>query len=227
MRVRCIAVYTAKVPIDHVASFAKGPSQMQMSVAIGLCGNPKTALGISWGRTVYFPVLLYIGHALRHGPPELYSYTSLYIAIQRYTLYTAIHYTTLQHPSVDAPGSGLLSPGLWPAQGRPGVGTHVGSPWPQHDIHYESPPRGFPTLPPNRASPLCLYDSTCDSFSGAVRSKWKCRCKVQRCKVCTGVCVSIRQTTSLIVRGLGRAFLCLSVCLSVSVCTLDILESSP
>ena len=30
----------------------------------------------------------------------------------------------------------------------------------------------------------------------------------------TGSCVSIRQTTSLVVRGLGRAFLCLSVCLS-------------
>ena len=39
MRVRCIAVYTAKVPIDHVASFAKGASQMQMSVAIGPYGS--------------------------------------------------------------------------------------------------------------------------------------------------------------------------------------------
>ena len=29
----------------------------------------------------------------------------------------------------------------------------------------------------------------------------------------TGSCVSVRQTTSLVVRGLGRAFLCLSVCL--------------
>jgi len=29
----------------------------------------------------------------------------------------------------------------------------------------------------------------------------------------TGSCVSIRQTTTLVVRGLGRAFLCLSVCL--------------
>ena len=32
------------------------------------------------------------GHALRHGPPELYSYASLYIAIHRYTLYS---YTSL------------------------------------------------------------------------------------------------------------------------------------
>jgi len=29
----------------------------------------------------------------------------------------------------------------------------------------------------------------------------------------TGSCVSIRQTTTLVVRGLGREFLCLSVCL--------------
>ena len=132
MRVRCIAVYTAKVPIDHVASFAKGPSQMQMSVAIGLCGNPKTALGISWGRTVYFPVLLYIGHALRHGPPELYSYTSLYIAIQRYTLYTAIHRYTLYTsttPLCRRPGVGtpltrpLAGPG--PARGRDSCGLPV------------------------------------------------------------------------------------------------------
>ena len=34
----------------------------------------------------------------------------------------------------------------------------------------------------------------------------------------TGSCVSVRQTTSLVVRGLGRAFLCLSVCLSVVGC---------
>eukprot|EP00964_Phaeocystis_antarctica_P082751 scaffold51969_cov61-Phaeocystis_antarctica.AAC.1 len=34
----------------------------------------------------------------------------------------------------------------------------------------------------------------------------------------TGSCVSVRQTTNLVVRGLGRAFLCLSVCLSVTVC---------
>eukprot|EP00964_Phaeocystis_antarctica_P020295 scaffold11206_cov74-Phaeocystis_antarctica.AAC.1 len=33
----------------------------------------------------------------------------------------------------------------------------------------------------------------------------------------TGSCVSVRQTTSLVVRGLGRAFLCLSVCLSAKV----------
>ena len=34
----------------------------------------------------------------------------------------------------------------------------------------------------------------------------------------TGSCVSVRQTTTLVVRGLGRAFLCLSVCLSVCLC---------
>jgi hypothetical protein len=40
------------------------------------------------------------------------------------------------------PGStsrGRDSPGHWPARGRPGVGTHLGSPWPRCDIHYESP----------------------------------------------------------------------------------------
>ena len=31
----------------------------------------------------------------------------------------------------------------------------------------------------------------------------------------TDKCVSVRQTTTLVVLGLGRAFLCLSVCLSV------------
>ena len=31
----------------------------------------------------------------------------------------------------------------------------------------------------------------------------------------TGSCVSVLQTTNLVVYGLGRAFLCLSVCLSV------------
>ena len=31
----------------------------------------------------------------------------------------------------------------------------------------------------------------------------------------TGSCVSVRQTTTLVVRGLGRAFLCLSICLCV------------
>ena len=37
--VRDIAVYTAKNPIDHVASFAKGASQMRMSVTIGPYGS--------------------------------------------------------------------------------------------------------------------------------------------------------------------------------------------
>ena len=62
-------MYTAKVVMGHVASFDPGASQMQISVAIELygsydpvvCVNTKTALGISWGRTVYvdhFSVLL-------------------------------------------------------------------------------------------------------------------------------------------------------------------------
>ena len=37
---------------------------------------------------VYKP--LYLGH-LRHGPPELYSYTSLCIAIQRYTTFVIFY----------------------------------------------------------------------------------------------------------------------------------------
>ena len=58
-------------------------------------------------------------------------------------------------PGVDVPGStsrGRDSPGHWPARGRPGVGTHLGSPWPRCDIHYESPGVPSPTLPPTRAS---------------------------------------------------------------------------
>ena len=39
------------------------------------------------------------GHALRHGPPELYSYTALY-TIQ---LYSAIHYTTSTTPLCTPP----------------------------------------------------------------------------------------------------------------------------
>ena len=37
----------------------------------------------------------------------------------------------------------------------------------------------------------------------------------KRCHAFTGSGVSVRQTTNLVVRGLGRAFLCLSVCLPV------------
>ena len=55
----------------------------------------------------------------------------------------------LDVPGVDVPGStsrGRDSPGHWPARGRPGVGTHLGSPWPRCDIHYES--SGVPDPPP-------------------------------------------------------------------------------
>ena len=96
-----IAMYTAKVAVGHVASFDPGASQMQMSVAIGPCGSydpvetPKPLWGspgaeLSTWTTFQFCCETAIhGHALRHGPPELYSYTALYI-IQ---LYIAIQYT--------------------------------------------------------------------------------------------------------------------------------------
>ena len=54
-------------------------------------------------------------------------------------------------PGPTCPGStprGRDSPGHWPARGRPGVGTHLGSPWPRYDIHYESP--GVPDPPPHQ-----------------------------------------------------------------------------
>ena len=44
-----------------------------------------------WSTFKFDVYTLYMGHALRHGPPELYSYTALYIAIN----YTAIHRYTL------------------------------------------------------------------------------------------------------------------------------------
>ena len=75
---------------------------MQMSVAIELYGydpveTPTRSgdlLGPNCLRGPLFSFAvkpLYIGHALRHGPPELYSYTALYSAIH----YTAIHRYTL------------------------------------------------------------------------------------------------------------------------------------
>ena len=103
-------MYTAKVAVGHVASFDPGASQMKISVAIELYGSydpvetPKPLWGspgaeLSTWTTFQFCCETAIhGHALRHGPPELYSYTALYI-IQ---LYIALHYTTLQHPPLRA-----------------------------------------------------------------------------------------------------------------------------
>ena len=76
---------------------------MQMSVAIGpygsydpvetpkpLWGSPGAELS-TWTTFQFCCETAIHGHALRHGPPELYSYTSLYSAIH----YTAIHRYTL------------------------------------------------------------------------------------------------------------------------------------
>ena len=99
-------MYTAKVAVGHVASFDTGASQMQISVAIELYGSydpvetPKPLWGspgaeLSTWTTFQFCCETAIhGHALRHGPPELYSYTALYI-IQ---LYIAIQYSTSTTP---------------------------------------------------------------------------------------------------------------------------------
>ena len=60
---------------------------------------------------------------------------------------------TYEVPGAAVPGverstaRGRDSPGRRPARGRPGVGTHLGSPWPRYDIHYESP--GVPDPPPS------------------------------------------------------------------------------
>ena len=75
---------------------------MQMSVAIGpygsydpvetpkpLWGSPGAELS-TWTTFQFCCETAIHGHALRHGPPELYSYTALYI-IQ---LYSAIQYTS-------------------------------------------------------------------------------------------------------------------------------------
>ena len=91
-------MYTAKVAVGHVASFDTGASQMQISVAIELYGSydpvetPKPLWGspgaeLSTWTTFQFCCETAIhGHALRHGPPELYSSDT---AIHRYTaLYT-------------------------------------------------------------------------------------------------------------------------------------------
>ena len=90
---------------------------MQMSGAIGPYGSydPVETPKPLWGppgaelstcaTTFQFSVKPPIhGHALCHGPPELYSCIQLYSAIQRYTalyiiqLYSAIHYTTSTIP---------------------------------------------------------------------------------------------------------------------------------
>ena len=79
---------------------------MQMSVAIGpygsydpvetpkpLWGSPGAELS-TWTTFQFCCETAIHGHALRHGPPELYSYTALYI-IQ---LYIAIQCTTSTTP---------------------------------------------------------------------------------------------------------------------------------
>ena len=45
----------------------------------------------TWPTAIFAVYIAIHGHALRHGPPELYSYTALYSAIH----YTAIHRYTL------------------------------------------------------------------------------------------------------------------------------------
>ena len=111
-------MYTAKVAVGHVASFDPGASQMKISVAIELYGSydpvetPKPLWGspgaeLSTWTTFQFCCETAIhGHALRHGPPELYS------AIQRYTLYsyTAIQRYTLYNLYNTPLGLGLANP---------------------------------------------------------------------------------------------------------------------
>ena len=96
---------------------------MQMSVAIGpygsydpvetpkpLWGSPGAELS-TWTTFQFCCETAIHGHALRHGPPELYSYTSLYSAINYTAIqYIAIHHTQpLQHPS--AVGAAFLKGG--------------------------------------------------------------------------------------------------------------------
>ena len=88
---------------------------MQMSVAIGpygsydpvetpkpLWGSPGAELS-TWTTFQFCCETAIHGHALRHGPPELYSYTALYI-IQLYSI------QPLQHPSVSAPATSYGAP---------------------------------------------------------------------------------------------------------------------
>ena len=80
---------------------------MQMSVAIGpygsydpvetpkpLWGSPGAELS-TWTTFQFCCETAIHGHALRHGPPELYSSIQLYS-----TMYSAIHYTAIHRYTV-------------------------------------------------------------------------------------------------------------------------------
>ena len=108
MRVRCIAPYTAKMAMGHVASSAPGASQMYMSVLIGSCGSsgPVITLKPLWGSpgtelSTWSTGSLCCIRAIqrtRIASRPLRSYT----AIQRYTLYSYTSLYTIQaiqHPS--------------------------------------------------------------------------------------------------------------------------------
>ena len=64
-----------------------------MATLIFIWDAPGSKLA-TWPTATFAVYIAIHGHALRHGPPELYSYTALYI-IQ---LYIAIHYTTSTTP---------------------------------------------------------------------------------------------------------------------------------
>ena len=108
MRERCIAPYTAKMAMGHVASSAPGASQMYMSVLIGSCGSsgPVITLKPLWGSpgtelSTWSTGSLCCIRAIqrtRIASRPLRSYT----AIQRYTLYSYTSLYTIQaiqHPS--------------------------------------------------------------------------------------------------------------------------------
>ena len=78
-----------------------------MATLIFIWDAPGSKLA-TWPTATFAVYIAIHGHALRHGPPELYSYTALYSAIQRYTLYSYTSLYTiqpLQHPSVFRAGT--------------------------------------------------------------------------------------------------------------------------
>ena len=78
------------------------PYGNNMATLICIWDAPLAKLA-TWSMGTFAVYTAIHGHALRHGPPELYSYTSLYIAIHRYTLYgyTSLYsIQPLQHPSL-------------------------------------------------------------------------------------------------------------------------------
>jgi hypothetical protein len=72
-----------------------------MATLIFIWDAPGSKLA-TWPTATFAVYIAIHGHALRHGPPELYSYTALYI-IQ---LYIAIHYTTSTTPLACAGSAG-------------------------------------------------------------------------------------------------------------------------